>query len=387
MTTVVIDGWLLTRRGIGMAVYAKRLVEGLLRLREPRVDVRILIPDASLLDGISVGPEHLVSLPLARTPFILLDQMRWQLRVGTHVRNHWRDDIFFSPGPFWCPSSPKRTIVTFHDCIYRHFPLYQGRWILRKWLLRKREQFLLHCEAVITESDYAAGEIRELLDVPDSRIHMIPAWLPPNYTPQISQHDVERIRAKYALPEKFWLYVGGYDYRKNVEILIEAYASARQTAACPPLVLAGTIPTDLSKPVCRVDETIQRTRLDRNCVITPGFIAEPDLPGVYAAADLFVYPSLQEGFGLPPLEAMGCGCPTLCADNSSLREVVRYPAYRFDPRAPNALADLLTQAAESTMPLNPQFATVDFDEASAMRQYVDLFERVNRDTNSLAHPA
>jgi len=109
----------------------------------------------------------------------------------------------------------------------------------------------------------------------------------------------------------------------------------------------------------------------------PGFIEDKDLPAIYAGAELFIYPSLYEGFGLPPMEAMGCGCPAIVADNSSLPEVVTDADYRFNTENPDALTTLLARAANTPMALNPGFSPEQFNADAAARDYVNLFRSVS----------
>jgi glycosyltransferase involved in cell wall biosynthesis len=381
MNSVIMDGWFLTRQAVGMAVYAQRLVDGLQRHAKDALNLRILLPSGATPESKALSASQLIRRPFRRTGSALLDQLRWQAQAAAYARIHYPDAVYFSPAPLWARRAPRHTVVAVHDCIHHHFPRYQGRRFLRKWLLRKQEKFLDTSTAIVTESQHAAQEIHTLLGVPQSLIHTIPAWLPPHYAPAEARAAINRVRARYALPERYWLYVGGYDYRKNVDLLLEAYARVNPPASCPPLVLAGHIPQDLTQPVCRIPETLARLGLGSDRIIQPGFIASDDMPGLYAAAELFVYPSLAEGFGLPPMEAMGCGCPALCADNTSLPEVVRDTAYRFESTSIEALSALLARAADTPLPVSPAFSTSEFDEAQAIRHYVRLFSPAAEDVS------
>ena len=304
----------------------------------------------------------------------LLDEQVWKTRLGAWCAR--RDAVLFSPAPFWSLRAPARVVVAHHDCIYRHFPRYLGKWFVRRWLAMRAERFLTRCTLVITESLHARSEIVAFSGINPTRVAMIPAWLPPEYTREAARRAAARVRLKYGIPERFWLYVGGYDYRKNVGFLVEAYARANEARKCPPLVLAGRIPGVGRAPVCDVAGVLARTRVPADLVLRPGFVAEEDMPGLYGAAELTVYPSLHEGFGLPPLESMGCGCPAIVADNSSLPEVVEDPGYRFDTSSPAGLMALLTRAAENRLPLNPSFRPERFSELAAMAKYLNVLRPV-----------
>lgn len=184
--------------------------------------------------------------------------------------------------------------TTHHDCINRHYPVYTGRRFIRRWAVGRSEKFLKRARVVLTQSEHAAADIQHLLGVPGDRLKVIPAWLPPEYSLQVARAAANGVRRKYDLPEHYWLYVGGYDVRKNVEFLIRAYAAARKTTPCPPLVLAGKIPGHTAPTLCDVHGSLRDAGLSRDEVITPGFIDDADLPGLYGGAGLFLYPSLLE---------------------------------------------------------------------------------------------
>jgi glycosyltransferase involved in cell wall biosynthesis len=172
------------------------------------------------------------------------------------------------------------------------------------------------------------------------------------------------------LPSRFWLYLGGYDYRKNVERLIEAYSHARRDASCPPLVLAGAIPAQTAPPYSDPLGKARAAGLTTTEVIFPSSIATADLPGLYAAAELLVYPSLYEGFGLPPAEAMAVGTPVLVSDTSSLPEVVPRAECRFDSQSASALVEKLKSAATDPGQFHCALHE-EFHEAYALGRYLN----------------
>jgi glycosyltransferase involved in cell wall biosynthesis len=142
------------------------------------------------------------------------------------------------------------------------------------------------------------------------------------HAPVTDADELARVRQRYALPEHYLLYLGGFDPRKNVPLLVRAYGRARtMRRELPPLLIAGKLPdvdddwsTDPRPLIARLDLE-EHTR-------TLGFVPDRDKPALYTLADLFLFPSRYEGFGLPPLEAMTCGTPALVSDSSSLPEVV-----------------------------------------------------------------
>ena len=371
MRRIVIDGWHLGAAA-GLGSFSERLARGLAE-RAAAADwvVEVVVPSQRFRQANSTLPlAHLVSVGSPRVQHPLLDEYLWKNRIGLWCRRHRPDAVLLSPAPFWSVRAPRQTVVVHHDCINRHFVRYQGKWLVRRWLAQRTEKFLSRCSLVITESHHAGEELIRLVGVSRDRVKVIPAWLPPQYAASAAHPEAARVRSRYGLPDRYWLYVGGYDYRKNIELLIAAYATARTRAPCPTLVLAGKVPGTKGGPVCDVWGALTRNGLETAAVRLPGFVAAADMPGLYAGAELLVYPSLYEGFGLPPLEAMGCGCPALVADNSSLPEVVADPEYRFDTRDASTLVALLEKAALRPLPLNPSFSAATFGERAAMDRYV-----------------
>lgn len=376
---VICDGGHLESAGTGMREFSNRLIGGLLRHRASLgIELKVLLPSrlASALNDPEVKSAA-VFLNCTRTGHPLLDGMLWQNRVGLACRRRYPRALFLSPVPFWSAVKPARSTAVYHDCIPRRFPRYLGRRMLRRWLLQRTEQFARDCACIVTESEFSRGDIHRMLGIDAERIRVIPAWLPPGYSAPAARSRAPAVRARYGLPGSFWLYVGGYDYRKNVELLLTAYARASDLAPCPPLVLAGKIPTPACRgPYCDVHGTLRRFPSIMPRIIMPGFVDAADMPGLYGAASLFVYPSRCEGYGLPPLEAMGCGCPAFAADNSSLREVVTDSAYRFDTDDAADLAGRLRAAAEQSPRMNPSFRLEAFAEREAMERYALLLAQL-----------
>ena len=144
------------------------------------------------------------------------------------------------------------------------------------------------------------------------------------------------MRAHYSLPDDFLLYVGTIEPRKNLTRLLHAWEPLYRAGEAPPLVIVGRRGW-LSDDFYAALEASPA----RDAVIFTGYVADADLPALYAAATAFVFPSLYEGFGLPPLEALAVGTPVICSNTSSLPEVVGDAALTFDPTAEEEIAAAL----------------------------------------------
>jgi glycosyltransferase involved in cell wall biosynthesis len=341
---LIIGGLGLRNPSVGIGVYTRRLIEGLLRHAPAAVRLTVLVPESVPAEMLGWLPESHIDR-VKEPPGGLPDLVRDAWLFERMIRMAEPEAIFHSPAPAWALSRRERTVITVHDCIYRRFPRYLGRRFARKRLIFAAERYAAGARRVLTVSRCSAEDLVRLAGIPREKIEVVHNWAGPEFEPAKARPAAPEVAGKYGLPPDYWLYLGGYDYRKNIEFLIRAYAAARRAAGCPPLVLAGTIPTDLTKPFCDVHGALRETGLDEKAVLMPGRIAEADLPGLYAGARLFIYPSLYEGFGLPPAEAMAAGTPVLVSDGSSLPEVVQREECRFDPTAPAQLIAKLEAAA------------------------------------------
>lgn len=235
------------------------------------------------------------------------------------VREHYPNAIFHSPGPIVGLTKPAKTVVTLHDCIYRHFPQYNGRLFFRRILANCAERFAASASLVLTDSEFSRDLI-QWARIPRSKLRVLSPWVGNEFLNTIPSEEIEAIGEKFKLPRRFWLYLGGYDYRKNVEFLLFAYALAARKRPLPPLVLAGKIPAGQHRSHCGVEGAQREAGLAETQVLKPGIIPARDLSALYRAAALLIYPSLMEGFGLPPAEAMAIGTPVLASNPSSLPE-------------------------------------------------------------------
>jgi glycosyltransferase involved in cell wall biosynthesis len=336
---------------VGQGVYTLRLIKLLLGIVGEE-KLRILYPENWPIPdmGISANLFELVPGGLLKQSHPLA-QLSSNWLLGRYAVNRYPEDLFLSPGPFLGPL-PQRSIVVIHDVIYRHFPRYEGRFIYRKILNRLAERMAAKAWKVVTVSDFSKEDIAANTSIPAGKIVVIHNWMEESFSAEAVKADLPAIRAKYRLPERYWLYLGGYDYRKNVELLIRAYAETCKKTVCPHLVLAGKIPDQPNKPFCNIFGTIASLSNGAERILLPGFVDDSDLPGLYRGAELFIFPSLMEGFGYAPAEAIACGCPTIVSDNSSLKEIVTDPKYRFSVNNADNLESMLERIAVYPMAFN-----------------------------------
>ncbi|MCC7359402.1 MAG: glycosyltransferase family 4 protein [Anaerolineales bacterium] len=228
------------------------------------------------------------------------------------------------------------TVVTVHDLI----PLIPAAGYGRRarWLFAVSVRLAVRAaQRVITVSAAAAADLTHILRVPPHQVVTIPEAADPAFAPQPPER-VAALRARLGLPERYLLYVGSNKPHKNLERLVRA---CLRLESAPPLMVAGPWEARYSAVRAIVEQAAAEAR-----VRFLGPVAADDLPALYTGAALFVFPSLYEGFGLPPLEAMACGAPVACSSATSLPEVVGDAALLFDPASETEIAAALRRALE-----------------------------------------
>ena len=217
------------------------------------------------------------------------------------------------------------TVLTIHDLIPQLLPEHHkplNRWYLN-WTM---PLYCRRADHIIAVSEATRRDLLATYRLSPEKVTVIHEAASPRFRPQ-TESAHERIRGMYGLPEEYLLYVGTIEPRKNLERLLEAWTPLRQSGECPPLVIVG-------KRGWLSDSfyaALEASPVREDIVLT-GYVQDADLPVIYSAATAFVWPSLYEGFGLPPLEAMACGTSVVCADASSMPEVVGDAALLFDPQ-------------------------------------------------------
>jgi len=367
---LVISGLPLANLNVGQGAYTYRIILGLLR-RAPEFSFRIIVPRHFDLPS-EIPEELLVRLDGWRGPRLaLLNGIYWSQRILAHARKLPPDAVFHSPTPIVGFGRPARTVVTIHDVLYHTFPEYYGRSGIRRLNMLATERYAARATLVLTQSKFSREDIAIKSPIPREKLRILSPWVDESFF-HVADGEVQRVRDKFRLPQRFWLYLGGYDRRKNVEFLLHAYASAcHERRDVPPLVLAGEIPSQRDAVTCDIRGAIRRADLKTDAILLPGTIPLKDLPAFYRASSLLIYPSLMEGFGLPPAEAMAVGTPLLAANNSSLPEVVEKRECLFNTIDPMELTSkflLATQNEEQFVAKLP----FTFREKFGIQRYLEL---------------
>ncbi len=263
----------------------------------------------------------------------------WQ-RLRLPVPAEWlagRAALFHSPDFTLPPLAGARGVVTVHDLSFLRLPECADPG-LRAYLRQAMPRAVGRAHRILADSCNTQADLVELLGVPQERISVVHGGVEPRFHRVTDRDLLEAVRARYRLPERFILAVGTLEPRKNYPRLIAAYAALRRLEPDLPhrLVIAG-------RPGWLYEEIYTQVAREglADSVNFAGFVADADLPALYTLAGVLAFPSLYEGFGLPPLEAMACQTPVVAGRNSSLIETVGDGGLLVDATDVTALAAAL----------------------------------------------
>jgi glycosyltransferase involved in cell wall biosynthesis len=241
-----------------------------------------------------------------------------------------------------------KTVVTIHDVIPLVFPRWfrpglRGRW--RFWWQRLA---LKKADAVITDSQHSKSDIGKYLKVALEKIHVIPLAAAAEFNQRLSDRQLNKIKNKYHLPDKYLLYVGDINPHKNLARLMEAFKQVRATRRDLHLVLVSRALAQPIPEAKQLKDLINDLQISKAVKILTGVPMDPirDLVGIYNLAWAYVHPSLYEGFGLPVLEALTAGLPVVCSAAASLPEVYGQAAISFDAQNIKSMTSAINQALQ-----------------------------------------
>jgi len=271
------------------------------------------------------GLEHLPTrtIALGYKPWRMLVWLGQLARVGFD-RLLPSAELFHATEHLLLPLWSVPTILTVHDLIFRHLPEHHKP--LNRWYLNLTMP--LYCRRatrIITISEHSRRDLVAAYGLPPDKITVIYEAAAPRFRPQPSE-AVNAVRARYGLPDRYLLFVGTIEPRKNLTRLLDAFETVHAEGLSDGLVIVGKRGWLYGDFFARLEASPAR-----EAILLPGYVPDADLPAVYAGAQVSVLPSLYEGFGLPVLEAMACGTPTVASNAASIPEVGGEAALYFDP--------------------------------------------------------
>lgn len=319
---VAINGWFLHQPTTGSGQYTSRLLAAL-QAAAPVWEFIPLAPDSNA--------------PAARLGENLYKP--WFEQIG-FLRMAREQDAHLLHVPYW--GSPIRSsapvVVTVHDIIPLILPQYRGDLRVRVYT-QLAASAARRAAVVLTDSQASRRDIVERLRISPSQVSVAYLAAGEEYRPQ-PQGVVDSLRKRIGLPSRYVLYFGGFDVRKNLRVVMDAFARLAAQEPEASLVVAGRLPerdTAFSPDPRRLAaEADVRERVEFT-----GRIEEADKPALYSGAEAFLFPSRYEGFGLPPLEAMACGAPVIASNAASLPEIVGDGGLLHDPDDADAMGESL----------------------------------------------
>jgi glycosyltransferase involved in cell wall biosynthesis len=346
-TKVAINAWFWNSPTTGSGQYTRKLVEGLAALNAG-LQINLVIPSgggqgAGSSSQEAVYPASCILRPVS-CPRSNLGKAWFEQAVFSRVCAHLSADV--AHVPYWAPpfASTIPTVVTIHDLIPLLLREYRGGPLV--WLYTALVSATAHSAAlVLADSEASKRDIVVHLGVPEERVRVVYLAADARYSPVPVSSDLE-IRARYGLPGRYVLYLGGFDVRKNVATALGAYRWAGPVIGeeCL-LVIAGRLPEEDTAFAPHPRRLAWEQGVDEKFVQFVGFVDEEDKPALYRGAVAFIFPSRYEGFGLPPLEALACGTPVVGSDAASIPEIVGDAGVLLSPDDAGGMAGALIQLA------------------------------------------
>jgi glycosyltransferase involved in cell wall biosynthesis len=327
---VAIDARKLHDFGIG--TYIRNLLRQLARI-DPDTEYVLLARQADLDVGAQLGPNFRTVLePSPNYSF------REQIHVPWVLRRE-RPDVYHAPHYILPAGVRCRSVVTIHDCIHLMFPQYLPNRAAYAYARASMWAAARRSDCILTVSEASKRDILHFFNVRPEKIVVVYNAIDDHFRVTPAEEDVARVRERYQLDHKFVLYVGNIKPHKNLVRLIEAFAELRRTGFEEVKLLI--IGDEISKlPALR--RAVHSHKLHKH-VRFLGYVSDQTLGILYRLASTFAFPSLYEGFGLPPLEAMASGTPVVTSNVSSLPEVAGDAAVLVDPYDVDSIVDGLRQ--------------------------------------------
>lgn len=378
--TIYFDISAAVHRRAGLGRYAESLACALLPLLSPAQATHSPIEPATQLAFFynrEAGIEPLAGLEHVPTATVNLGYKPWRMLVWLgqlgRVGFNWLVPgvtLFHATEHLLLPLRGVPTVLTVHDLIFRRYPAHHKR--LNRWYLNATMPlFCRRADAIIAVSAQSKHDIIAAYGIPSEKITVIYEAADPRFRPQ-SPEAVAAVRARYNLPERYLVFVGTIEPRKNLGRVLAAFERLHAAGLTDALVIVG-------KRGWLYDDFFARLENSptKQAVLFPGFVPDADLPAIYAGSQALAFPSEFEGFGLPVLEAMACGTPVVCSNTSSLPEVTGDAALLIDPLDVDALTDGLRH-----MLLDPGLAA-DLRARGLIQAARFSWERTARETTAV----
>lgn len=327
---IAVSAFFLDRSPTGLGIYTQNVLPELIRVARAHHQVTVF---ASHGEGLERTGSHGVAvriIPTALKPkynkLAALSRFVWSQAVFPSALS--AHDLLYSPTHHGIVRGSIRQVITIHDLLPMRFPT-QYR-LQHYYFAQVLPRVIKRASAIIVVSESTRRDVHQFYNVPLDKMSVVYSAVDQKFKPA-SDKIVQDVKAKYGI-NRFVLMVGASFPHKNFEKAIRAFGSIRSHIPDMKLVIAGGRPEYVS--------VLKQLTMELNLseVKFLGYVAADDLPPLYSSAQALLYPSLYEGFGLPPLEAMACGCPVIVSNTSSLPEVCGDAAQYVHPNDLGSIA-------------------------------------------------
>ena len=375
---IAINGWFWNQHSTGSGQYIRHLLTNLRKIA-PELDISLILPPhIQKPPDLPSGLRDIESGSRSHTG--KWGKVFFEQRSFPRIAREINADI--AHVPYWGTpmACPVKLITTVLDVIPLLYPIY-NRGLLTGLYTSLVSSAARGSNHLITISETAKIDIEEQLGIPEEQISV--TYLAPDerFHPRIGTERDEAVREKYDLPEQFVLYLGGFDWRKQVNDLLLAYTYVGEADGDTfPLVIAGREPDWNDKLFPDLREYSKRLKIE-DYLRWIGFVDEADKPSLYRLADVFVFPSVYEGFGLMALEAMASGTPVVTSNAIVFEEVLEDAAYIVDNarEMAGAIIALLIQQPLRDAMVNQGLALASkYSWRKTAEETLEVYERVMR---------
>ncbi len=373
---IVVDARKASGQDYGIGTYIRRLGETCARLspsddfvflgKADRIDGKDVPRDAARITGDNVTWEPNLSSNYGLRELV---SVSWQVRK-------LRGDVFHAPHYVYPLMLPCPGVVTIHDCIHLRFPQQFPKLGSNSYARRMMRRAVVKSNRVLTVSEATRADLVELVNADPSKIEVIQHGCDPYFLETVDDRELSDVAKKHRLDRPFLLSVTNIKPHKNLKRLLESFGQLRRDYDDLDLVIAGG---DFSQhpelqAVCKSHDM-------KDQVKPLGFLEKKELRALYNLARIFVFPSLYEGSGLPPLEAMACGTPVVASDNSAIPEIVGRNGLLVNPYRVDAITEAIRSLLENSsfrdaLGAQGKIRAQEFDWDESARRVLDVYREV-----------
>lgn len=331
MNKILINGLLLNRQFTGVQYYAENLIKALGSLNCKDCHFEIILPGS--YNGGLINTEN---LEIKKQEFNNGSRVKRIAFENFKLSQYYKQNncqLFHSPSyvlPYYWDFP---SVLTVHDIIALDFPEMcqdESAFYFKLFLPRS----IKNATRIIAVSNKVKNDIINRFNVPSEKIEVVYHGIADHYSLDVTDEELYKIKKRYNLPEKYILFVGNIEPKKNLERLVQAFhILKRNTEITHKLVIVGKKGWKYGGLI----DIIQKLQIAKEILFT-GYVPDKHLQGIYKMASIFAFPSLYEGFGIPPLEAMACGTPVMISDRGALPEIASGNALIVNPLCADQMA-------------------------------------------------